>query len=188
MARPYYRLFLVAILLWSCVATYAASDDNDSPYTEEQPLVYEDAWDLWPYAFLNDTGEPVGYNIDLLRLIFRELDIPYKIKLKPTQDALDDLKAGRADLMCGMDAHFHNDYAQYGQSVIQIFTHSVVHHKDEPLLVKSVDDLAKQRVIVHDGSFSGDGAATPYPTTTCRKPCSLPIMRRAARLCGTRCR
>ena len=154
MARPYYRLFLVAILLWSCVATYAASDDNDSPYTEEQPLVYEDAWDLWPYAFLNDTGEPVGYNIDLLRLIFRELDIPYKIKLKPTQDALDDLKAGRADLMCGMDAHFHNDYAQYGQSVIQIFTHSVVHHKDEPLLVKSVDDLAKQRVIVHDGSFS----------------------------------
>ena len=76
MARPYYRLFLVAILLWSCVATYAASDDNDSPYTEEQPLVYEDAWDLWPYAFLNDTGEPVGYNIDLLRLIFRELAVP----------------------------------------------------------------------------------------------------------------
>ena len=123
-------------------------------YTEENPLVYEDAWDLWPYVFLNENGEAVGYNIDLLRMIFNELDIPYRIKLKPTQDALNDLKAGRADLMCGMDAHFHNEYAQYGKSVIQIFTHSVVHRKDEPVVIKTIDDLANHRVLVHDGSFS----------------------------------
>ena len=124
------------------------------PFTEEHPLVYEDAWDLWPYSFLDNTGEPVGFNIDVLKLICKELDIPYRIKLKPTQDALNDLKAGRSDLMCGMDAHFHNEYAQYGTSVIQIFTHSIVHHKDEPVVIKTVDDLAKQRVIVHAGSFS----------------------------------
>ena len=123
-------------------------------YTEEDPLVYEDAWDLWPYVFLNENGEPVGYNIDLLRMILNELDIPYRVKLKPTQDALNDVKAGRADLMCGMDAHFHNEYAQYGKSVIQIFTHSLVHRKNEPVVIKSLDDLAKQRVIVHGGSFS----------------------------------
>ena len=123
-------------------------------YTEDHPLIYEDAWDLWPYAFMNDTGEPVGYNIDLLELIFKELNIPYKVKLKPTQDALNDLKAGRANLMCGMDAHFHNEYAKYGKSVIQIFTHSIVHKKDEPQIIKTVDDLASNRVIVHDGSFS----------------------------------
>ena len=123
-------------------------------YDEDHPLVYEDAWDLWPYSFLNDTGEPVGYNIDLIKLIFKELNIPYRIKLKPTQNALNDLKTGRADLMCAMDAHFHNEYAQYGKSVIQIFTHSVVHSKSEPVAVKTVDDLASQQVIVHTGSFS----------------------------------
>ena len=123
-------------------------------YDEDHPLVYEDAWDLWPYSFLNDTGEPVGYNIDILKLIFKELNIPYRIKLKPTQNALNDLKDGKSDLMCGMDAHFHNEYAQYGKSVIQIFTHSVVHRKDEPVAIKTVDDLATQRVMVHTGSFS----------------------------------
>ena len=143
------RLLLLISLFW---VTLTAS--LSQTYTQERPLVYEDAWDLWPYSFLNDTGEPVGFNIDLLKLICKELNIPYRIKLKPTQSALDDLKAGRADLMCGMDAHFHNEYAQYGKSVIQIFTHSVVHHKDEPVLVKTVSDLAKQRVIVHTGSFS----------------------------------
>ena len=123
-------------------------------YDQEHPLVYEDAWDLWPYSFLNETGEPVGFNIDLLKLICKELDIPYRIKLKPTQDALNDLKAGNSDLMCAMEGNYHDEYAQYGKTVIQIFTHSVVHCKSEPLLVKTVNDLAKQQAIVHTGSFS----------------------------------
>lgn len=146
------------MMLLGCVGTtsWAAAEKSDSirVFSEEQPLIYEDAWDLWPYAFLNDVGEPVGYNIDLLKLIFDELHIPYKIKLKTTKEALEDLKAGRSDLMCGMDASFHNDYAQYGKSVIQIFTHSVVHQKGEPVLIKTLEDLAKHRVIVHEGSFS----------------------------------
>lgn len=146
MKRRKYILFVIISLLPAITTARV--------YDEEHPLIYEDAWDLWPYSFVNDTGEPIGYNIDLLKLIFSELDIPFKIKLKPTQDALNDLKAGHADLMCGMDAHFHNEYAQYGRSVIQIFTHSIVHRKDEPVLIKSVDDLAKHRVIVHGGSFS----------------------------------
>jgi ABC-type amino acid transport substrate-binding protein len=154
-------MVLVLLFLLLVVATPVHAQATETPeappikeYTEDHPLVYEDAWDLWPYVFLNENGEPVGYNVDLLKLIFKELNIPYRIKLKPTQDALDDLKAGRADLMCGMDAHFHNEYAQYGKSVIQMFTHSVVHRKNEPLMVKTIDDLATQSVIVHDGSFS----------------------------------
>ena len=142
---------LASALLWvQCLA----AQNPDSLFTEEHPLVYEDAWDLWPYAFLNENGDAVGYNIDLLKMIFHELDIPYIIRLKPTSAALNDLKAGRADLMCGMDAHFHNEYAQYGQSVIQIFTHSVLHRKDETAVIKDVQDLARHKVMVHTGSFS----------------------------------
>ena len=133
-----------------------AQEETDSirVFTKEQPLVYEDAWDLWPYAFLNEKGEPVGFNIDLLRLICKELDIPYIIKLKPTSEALNDLKSGSADLMCGMDAHFHDDYARYGKSVLQLFTHSIVHQKGVKPVIREVEDLANYRVIVHDGSFS----------------------------------
>ena len=133
-----FRILLLLLVIAAPVhaQTTEASEVPVREYTEDHPLVYEDAWDLWPYVFLNENGEPVGYNVDLVKMIFKELDIPYRIKLKPTQDALNDLKAGRADLMCGMDAHFHNEYAKYGKSVIQIFTHSVVHRKDEPVRVK----------------------------------------------------
>ena len=148
----YYILILLAILPASVFAQQQT--DNIRTFSEEHPLVYEDAWDLWPYAFLNENGEAVGYNIDLLKMLCKELDIPFIVKLKPTQDALNDLKHGHADLMCGMDAHFHNDYGKYGKTVIQIFTHSLLHQKDDPVRITKLEDLANQRVIVHKGSFS----------------------------------
>ena len=147
------RVLLVFITYHLSLDTSFAQDST-RVFTEQYPLVYEDAWDLWPYAFLNEKGEPVGYNIDLLRLICKELNIPYTIKLKPTSEALNDLKAGHADLMCGMDAHFHNDYAQYGRSVIQLFTHSVVHQKGVESVIRNTADLANHQVMVHNGSFS----------------------------------
>ena len=149
------RIWLILITyLLSLTATSAQESDSTRVFTKDNPLVYEDAWDLWPYAFLNENGEPVGYNIDLLKLIFKELDIPYIIKLKPTSEALNDLKAGQADLMCGMDAHFHDDFAMYGKSVLQLFTHSIVHQKGIRPVIYEMEDLANFRVIVHNGSFS----------------------------------
>lgn len=148
--------YILLLLLTVLPPSVLAQEQRDSiqAFTEEHPLVYEDAWDLWPYAFLDENGEAVGYNIDLLKMLCKELDIPFIVKLKPTQDALNDLKNGHADLMCGMDAHFHNEYAQYGKTVIQIFTHSVLHQKDDPVKIKRQKDLASHRVIVHKGSFS----------------------------------
>ena len=148
------RLVVLLLCQWMAVSVMAQPADTIKTYTREHPLIYEDAWDLWPYCFLNENGEPVGYNIDLLRMICSKLDIPYVIRLKPTPEALNDLKAGRSDLMCGMDAAFHNEYAKYGKSVIQIFTHSVVHQKNMEHPVDNLLDLSRQRVIVHTNSFS----------------------------------
>ena len=133
---------------------FSERDSISNNFTEQHPLVYEDAWDLWPYSFLSETGEPAGFNIDLLRIICKELGIPYRIKLKPTQDAMSDLKTGRADLMCAIDAEHFREFAHYGTSVIQIFTHSIAHHKGVPTLVKSTDDLATEHVIVHENSLT----------------------------------
>lgn len=137
---------------------YAAPDNTAATsrhYTKEHPLVYEDAWDLWPYVFLDDAGKPTGYNVELIELIMKELNIPYKIQLKPTHQALEDLRNGHSDLMLGMVAQFHDDYTRgYGKSIIHLFTHSLVHLESEPQHVYSLEDLATQKVIVHEGSFS----------------------------------
>ena len=150
------RLLLVGALLVGVPFHLNAQTSNlKSRYTKENPLVYVDAWDLWPYVFLDEEGNPTGYNVDLLKTILEELDIPYEIHLKPTSKALNDLFNGQAHLMLGMVASFHDhDGIHYGKNTIQLFTHSVAHAKDEAHTVHELEDLATQQIIVHDGSFS----------------------------------
>ncbi len=155
MVRMVTILFTIHYSLFTPLSAKADNaPDSIISFSTERPLVYEDAWDLWPYSFLNENGEQVGYNIDLLKLICKRLDIPYVIKLKPTSEALEDLKEGHSDLMMGMDAKFHDDFALYGKSVLNLFTHSVVHQKGSQPKVRAIGDLSKYRVIVHEGSFS----------------------------------
>ena len=149
------RLLALLIPLVAGVPTLHAQTDLGRVYTDDRPLVYEDAWDLWPYVFLDDEGNPTGYNVDLLKLIFDKLNIPYVIRLKPTHQALEDLREGRSDLMLGMKANFHDDYTlHYGKNVIHLFTHSLAHSSSTPPSVTKLADLATNKVIVHSGSFS----------------------------------
>ena len=148
------RTLITFLCLLVLSPSLAQPSDSTRIFNREHPLVYEDAWDLWPYSFLNEEGEPVGYNIDLIKLICNELDIPYVIRLRPTIKALTDVKNGEADLMLAMNAHYHSQYGQRGKTVIQIFTHSVLRRKSEPLRIKTEDDLAHNKFIVHEGSFA----------------------------------
>jgi PAS domain S-box-containing protein len=118
--------------------------------------VYEDAWDLWPYAFFNDNGEPDGFNIDLIRLIMKELNIPYIIKLRPQQQAFEDLRDRKSDLMLGLAVGFHDQYGLYGNNAITLFTQSVAAPKGKPTDIKTFRDLGKEgiKVIVNPNSMS----------------------------------
>ena len=144
------------VCLWSWQTTVAQTTltDTTRTYTTAHPLIYEDAWDLWPYVFLNENGEPDGYNIDLLKLIFKELDIPYVIKLKPTLEAQADLKNGKSDLMLRMDAEYSRENSLYSKNIVQLFTHSILAPKNKPVHIRQEKDLKNYRVIVHGGSFS----------------------------------
>ncbi len=122
-------------------------------YTEKNPLVYEDMWDLWPYAFQNNEGEPDGFNVELIRMVLDELDIPYVIKLKDQQEAFEDLRDGKSDLMLGLSAGFHDAYGLYSENPITLFTQSVASPIDKPVDIRTFKDLGNHKVIVNDSSL-----------------------------------
>ncbi|MCR4601927.1 MAG: transporter substrate-binding domain-containing protein [Prevotella sp.] len=151
------RLKSVVLLLAASFSFFTVSAQTvfSRAYTQEAPLVYEDCWDLWPYAFLNDQGEPEGFNIDLIRLLMDELDIPYEIRLKPQQEAFEDLKSGKSDLTLGLAVGFHDAFGLYGKNAITLFTQSVASAKNNPSTIKAFRDLGKDgvTVIVNDSSL-----------------------------------
>ena len=146
---------LVLLLYLSLYAlNVSAQTDTVRAYTKENPLVYEDTWNLWPYSFLNDKGEPDGFNIDLLKTMMGELNIPYVIKLKPRQEVFQDLKSGQCDLTLGMTTESYNG-GRFGHNLIILFTQSAVTPKNKSVMIKTFRDLGKngQKVIVSDSSL-----------------------------------
>lgn len=123
-------------------------------YTSASPLVYEDVWDLEPYSFSNGDGKPDGFNIELIRLLMKKLNIPFVVKLKHTPQNFEDLLTGKADLTIGMKAFYHDKYGAYSNNVLSLFTHSVARSRDKEVVVRNFSDLRNHKVYVHENSFS----------------------------------
>ena len=147
-------LRLLAVMLLGVVSTAAQTGDNARSYTQDNPLIYEDVWDLWPYSFLNEHGQPDGFNVDLIKLLMKELDIPYVIKMKPSAEAFRDLRDGKSDLMLGLAVGFHDEFGHYSKNAVTLFTQSLVRPKSQPLTVQRFHDLSSQKVIVNDSSLA----------------------------------
>jgi signal transduction histidine kinase/ABC-type amino acid transport substrate-binding protein len=156
-----FQLVITVLLTLNSSHLMAQNDHVGTPqqphrqYTKEHPLVYEDVWDLWPYSFLNDNGEPEGYNIDLIRLMMQRLNIPYIIKLKSAEETFNDLKSGKSDLTLGLAVGYHDEYGLYGKNAVTLFTQSVVTPKSKPVQIKTFRDLGKpgMQVIVNSNSM-----------------------------------
>ncbi len=152
--RTVLNKFILTFILSLLAATgISAQSDSARIYTEENPLVYEDVWDLWPYTFLNESGKPDGFNIDLIRMLMKELNIPYVIKLKPSSEAFRDLKEGKSDLMLGLAVGFHDEFGKYSKNAVTLFTQSVVTPKTKKIEIQRFHDLSTQKVIVNDSSL-----------------------------------
>jgi PAS domain S-box-containing protein len=103
---------------------------------------------------LNDNGEPDGFSVDLVRLIMKELDIPYEIRLKPSSEAFRDLKSGKSDLMLGLAVGFHDEFGKFSKNAVTLFTQSVVTPKNKEVVIKRFRDLSNHQVIVCDSSLA----------------------------------
>ncbi|MBR1934093.1 MAG: transporter substrate-binding domain-containing protein [Prevotella sp.] len=150
---------LAAMLLTFLAPLYALAQEQSveqvllAKYTKERPLIYEGAQDLWPYSFLNDNGQPDGFNIDLMKLLLGKLRLPYEIRMKPRMMAFSDLKQGQSDLMIGLTAGFHEKYGYYSENPVTLFTQSILSPKSNPTQVRNFRDLAHHRVLVNDSSL-----------------------------------
>lgn len=69
------RLMLLFLTLLYNIRGEAKLSDK---YNKQRPLTVVCDWELPPYEFFNDVGEPSGYTIELLTVILDKLKIPYK--------------------------------------------------------------------------------------------------------------
>lgn len=99
-----------------------------------------------PYEFINDKGEPDGFNVDLTRAVMEELNLPYELQLANWSTVLHDFENREVDLVTGVaksETRGDNLQLSHAHSYIDYI---FVCRKNEP--IQSVRDLAKKKIIV----------------------------------------
>ena len=82
------RIITLLLALITLTAAMAASNSrNGRLYTEADPLVIICDWDFPPFEFTDNSGNPAGYNIEVLDIILNRLHIPHRFEMREWQKA-----------------------------------------------------------------------------------------------------
>ncbi len=109
-----------------------------------------------PYEFLDETGRPAGFNIDLIRAVCETMDLQPNIQLGSWQGVRRQLEEGQIDLLSGMAYSPERD-----QKVDFSEAHSLlglVLFVREGTSIQSLADLRGRQLIVQRGSIMHDFA------------------------------
>ncbi|MEX2443746.1 MAG: transporter substrate-binding domain-containing protein [Alkalispirochaeta sp.] len=67
-----------------------------------RPIVVGGDLNYPPFEFINEEGEPDGFNVELIQAIARELDLNVEFRLRPWHQVVGMLERGEIDLIQGM--------------------------------------------------------------------------------------
>ncbi|MCF8089722.1 MAG: transporter substrate-binding domain-containing protein [Desulfotignum sp.] len=126
----------------------------------DRPIVVGGDRNFPPYEFLDENGQPAGYNVDLTRAIASEMGLNIDIRLGRWTERIEALENGRIDVMQGMfyspDRDLTFDFSQ---------PHAVSHYvavvrTGEGPAPESVQDLSGKRIVVEQGDILHDFVIT----------------------------
>ncbi|MGY6563543.1 MAG: transporter substrate-binding domain-containing protein [Halomonadaceae bacterium] len=107
-----------------------------------------------PYEFLDDDGEPAGYNVELTQAIAEVMGIQVRIELKPWSEVRRGLEQGEIDILQGMS---------FSEARTEQFDfappHAIVHQsifarRGDPVV--EVEELRGKEVLVQRGDIMHD--------------------------------
>jgi two-component system sensor histidine kinase EvgS len=118
------------------------------------PLIARGDRNFPPYEFINENGEPDGFNIDLLKAISRRLEMNVDIGLDAWETVREAFTNGNIHLVTGMIRSAERE-KQFDFSI----THAGVFYclfvrKGSP--IQTIDDARGKQILVHAQAYSQD--------------------------------
>lgn len=132
----------------------AHAGEADRAYSTSSPLRYEDSWERWPYAFLDNDGVPRGFSIDLIKRMMRRLHIPYEVKLRSLESLFEDLKNNECDVTLGVMSDYNASFGYLGKVTVSYHENSVLMPKKGNSLTKiSIEQLRGRQLVFRTNSI-----------------------------------
>ena len=143
----------LALLAWSPVTAQNSAVVAQNAKVEPRALVYGGDREFPPYEYLDESGEPQGFNIQLIRALAREAGLAVEIRLGPRDERMSEFDAGATDVMF---LSYSDERAARYQLLDQTWTLSqvIMMRPGLPRYPRGLDDLWGTRVAVDSGSIN----------------------------------
>lgn len=107
-----------------------------------------------PFEYLDEYGNPAGFNVELTRMIAKEMGLDVEIRLGPWTGVLRDLERGEIDAVQGMFYSAERDRKFDFTQPHSVNNYVVVVRRGEIDPPASLDDLKDKNVAVQNGDVS----------------------------------
>ncbi|MBT0665014.1 transporter substrate-binding domain-containing protein [Geobacter pelophilus] len=161
------------VALFTATAALPATPVPES----NQTIIVGGDRDYPPYEYLDQSGHPVGFNVELTRAIAEVMGMKVEFRLGGWSEMRSDLQSGHVDVLEGMS--FSEERAREVDFSLPhaIVNHAVFARRDSPS-INSLAELAGKSVAVHRGGimhdmlvregFTGRLELTPTPADALR--------------------
>ncbi|MDP3461795.1 MAG: PAS domain S-box protein [Bacteroidales bacterium] len=107
-----------------------------------------------PYEFLNDKGEPDGFNVELFRLIAEQLGLKYEIELGPWNQIREEMEIGQIDVLLGLMVSEQRAEKMLFGLPHSVMTHGIFTRHGSGL--DTLSDLKDKEIVVQQGDIMHD--------------------------------
>lgn len=107
-----------------------------------------------PFEFINEKGEPDGFNIELFRALAKELNLNFHLELDQWSKIRKELETGQIDVITGMMVSSSRAEKMKFGTPHSIMTHAIFTRKSG--VINKVEDLKDKEIIVQDGDRMHD--------------------------------
>ena len=147
--RRNYRYRMHVVLLFFTLLLYNMTGEAkiSDRYNKQRPLVIVCDWDLPPYEFFDDNGNPAGYTIDLMNTILGQLDIPHTFLMKENPQIRQLFHEHKADLFIGPAFLFGEKGCYSSSNVLNYYKVKAASLADVPP-IQSISEITPTMKIV----------------------------------------
>ena len=153
-------LLAAACMLLLPLYTYGETKNGEQPHVSDVPVhkkvlktIIVDNYS--PYTFVNQSGDPDGFSVDLIKAVAEEMGLALKIHVDTWDPARNALKDGNIDVL-PMMAYSKERDEQFDFSVPHTIAYDAFFTRKDAGKIRSLDDLRGKKIIVMKGDQAHD--------------------------------
>ncbi|MCR4582998.1 MAG: transporter substrate-binding domain-containing protein [Prevotella sp.] len=145
--------YLLTLLLLTAALHLSAIDALKEKYNKQRPVVVVCDWDRPPYEYIDHEGRLAGSNIDVLKAIMQDLDIPVRFVMKDWSAALNTFNNGEADIILADARRFKGSDCAISRNIVN-YNHICIATYKDTLKGVPIERLNKRGTVLKSGEYS----------------------------------